>query len=189
MKSFTELTTLAIFLLIVSALPALGASPPGQKTEAIVFATFGTTVPEALGGVTHIRDRIQKRFPETKVKIAFTSNIIRKIWHKRRDDTTYRKNHPSIPQEIYSIKGPLATIADLQDNGYTTIVVQPGHITLGEEYLDLVSYINGLNSIETIKAKNCPFVKLVLGRPALGTMGPQAPLLRRYRPGCQSIGQ
>jgi sirohydrochlorin cobaltochelatase len=69
----------------------------------------------------------------------------------------------------------LATIADLQDEGYTTILVQPTLITLGEEYLDLASYVRGLNSIHTIKAKNEPFKRLILGRPALGTMGPQYP--------------
>jgi len=146
-----------------------------NKTNAIVLATFGTTVPSALQGITHIRDRMQKRFPGTKVRIAFTSNVIRKIWHKRQHDEDFKKENPSIENDIFFVKGPLATIADLQDDGFTTVLIQPGHVTLGEEYLDLVSYINGLNTITTIKEKNRPFVKLVVSRPALGTMGPKHP--------------
>ncbi|MBU1986339.1 MAG: sirohydrochlorin cobaltochelatase, partial [Proteobacteria bacterium] len=45
------------------------------------------------------------------------------------------------------------------------------HVALGEEYLDLVSYVQGLSGIHTIKEKNQPFKQLVIGRPALGTMG------------------
>ena len=101
--------------------------------------------------------------------------MIRKIWHKRQHDEAFKKENPSIPPDIFSVKGPLATIADLQDEGFTTILVQPGHISLGEEYLDLVSYINGLNAITTIKEKNRPFVKLAVSRPAMGTMGTKHP--------------
>ncbi len=175
MKPFTKFALLFFFCFVFSIPSAFGGKKPKTNSQAIVFATFGTTVPRALNGISHIRDRIQKRFPHTEVRIAFTSNIIRRIWHKRETDPTYHQKNPTVPKEFFKIKGPLATIADLQDEGYTTIVVQPGHITMGEEYLDLVSYIEGLNAISTIKSKNLPFKKLVIGRPALGAMGPQHP--------------
>jgi len=167
------------FLSLCCCLLVISSGLAREKSEnggnAIVLATFGTTFPSALPGVLNIRDQIQKRFPETEVRVAFTSNIIRKIWHKRQNDEAFKKENPAIPQEMYSVKGPLATIADLQDEGFATILVQPGHITLGEEYLDLVSFVNGLNSIHTIKAKNQPFLRLAVSRPALGTMGPKHP--------------
>lgn len=175
MKSFTRLTLSSLLCCILSVSTVLGNEKPEKNTHAIVLATFGTTVPSGLQGITHIRDRIQKKFPGTEVRIAFTSNMIRKIWHKRQNDDLFKKENSSVPSDIFSIKGPLATIADLQDDGFTTILVQSGHITLGEEYLDLVSYIKGLNAITTIKEKNRPFVKLVVGRPALGTMGTEHP--------------
>jgi len=173
MMSFTRCTLLSLFCFILSVSTVLGH----EKTEkdAIVLATFGTTVPSALQGILHIRDRIQKKFPGTEIRIAFTSNMIRKIWQKRQHDETFKKENLSIPTDIFSVKGPLATIADLQDEGFTTILVQPGHISLGEEYLDLVSYVNGFNAITTIKEKNRPFVKLAISRPALGTMGTKHP--------------
>ncbi|MDR3629816.1 MAG: sirohydrochlorin cobaltochelatase [Desulfocapsaceae bacterium] len=166
------LTFLCLFLFISS----LHAQETAEKdTNAIVIATFGTTVPSALPGILHIRDRMQKRFPGTEVRIAFTSNMIRKVWHKRQHDEAFKKANPTITDDIFYVKGPLATIADLQDEGFSTILVQPGHISLGEEYMDLVSYINGLNAITTIKEKNRPFLRLAISRPALGTMGPKHP--------------
>ncbi len=140
-----------------------------------MMATFGTTVPRALQGILNMQVRIKHKYPKSEVKIAFTSNIIRSIWHKRQTDQTWQKKNPSIPNEIMFVKGPLATIANLQDRGFKTIIVQPGHLSLGEEYLDLTSYINGLNSIKTIKKTYQPFTKLVISRPALGAMGKKHP--------------
>jgi sirohydrochlorin cobaltochelatase len=175
MNHFARCTVLSLFCLILSISAVLAQENPEKDTTAIIIATFGTTVPSALPGIMHVRERMQKRFPGTEVRLAFTSNMIRKIWHKRQHDEAFQKANPSLPQDIFALKGPLATIADLQDEGFATILVQPGHISLGEEYLDLVSYIDGLNSIHTIKAKNQPFLRLVVSRPALGTMGPKHP--------------
>jgi sirohydrochlorin cobaltochelatase len=175
MIPLSRCTILSLFFCILFSSTVFGNEKPARPSNAIVFATFGTTFPDGLQGILHIRDRIRKKFPETEVRIAFTSNMIRKIWHKRQHDETFKKENPAIPPDIFFVKGPLATIVDLQDDGFTTIVVQPGHISLGEEFLDLVSYINGLNAITTIKEKNRPFVKLVVSRPAMGTMGTKHP--------------
>ena len=148
----------------------------GHKS-ALVLAMFGTTVEPALKGLINIKEKLEKRFPNTPVKIAFTSSIIRKIWQKRAADPDYAKRHPEIPAEILGVKGPLATVADLQDQGFDTIVVQPTHIAPAEEYLDLCSYMEALSSIDTIKKKFRPFNKLVVGRPALGTYGTKHPYL------------
>jgi len=139
--------------------------------KAVVLAGFGTSYPSALVAITNIQEKVQKVFPKVKVQIAFTSNIIRNIWHKRQDDARFLAEHKDIPKEILYVKGPLATIADLQDAGYRTIVVQPLHVYSGEEYADLISYVRGLNAIKTIKKKYTPFVKLVIGRPVLGKNG------------------
>ena len=146
----------------------------GKKKEhksAIVLAMFGTTVEPALTSLINIRNRMVKKYPKTPVKIAFTSNIIRKIWDKRSKDPKYIKAHPEIPKEILEVQTPLATVANLQDNGYDNIVVQPTLIAPAEEYLDLCACINALNDIKTIKARFKPFNKIVVGRPALGTFG------------------
>ena len=160
---------LVLSLFLVSSSFAMGHQ---QNKKAIVLAGFGTSYPSALVAITNIQEKVQEAFPGTKVKVAFTSNIIRKIWHKRQNDKKFLSEHKNIPKKILYVKGPLATIADMQDEGYRTIIVQPIHIYNGEEYADLCSYVRGLNSIQTIKAKYMPFEKLVIGRPALGKNGP-----------------
>ncbi len=143
-----------------------------EHKNAIVLAMFGTTVEPALEGLLTIREMMVEKYPETPVRIAFTSNIIRRKWHKRADDPEYRKAHPEIPEDVLRVKTVLATIADLQDQGHDTIVLQPTHIAMGEEYLDLGTYVDGLMRMGTVKkAKYKPFHKVVLGRPALGTYG------------------
>ena len=175
MRHFARCTLFSLFCMILLSSTVFAQEKQENDTTAIVIATFGTTFPSALPGILHIRDQIHKRFPGTEIRIAFTSNMIRKIWHKRQHDEAFQKANSSIPKDIFFVKGPLATISDLQDEGFSTILVQPGHISLGEEYLDLVSYIDGLNSIHTIKTKDQPFLRLVVSRPALGTMGPKHP--------------
>ncbi len=181
-RRLSPLYVTALFLSLVFSLVALSRTvsamehgPKHQHRPALVLAMFGTTVEPALKGLLNIKDKLEKRFPNTPVKIAFTSNIIRRIWQKRAKDTTYLKQHPGIPAEILHVKGPLATVADLQDEGFDTIVVQPTHIAPAEEYLDLCSYMEALSSINTIKKRFKPFNKLVVGRPALGTYGTKHP--------------
>ncbi len=161
------------FILSLALVASSFAMGRQKIKKAIVLAGFGTSYPSALISFTDLQKEAQKAFPGIKIKIAFTSNIIRRIWHRRQGDKQFLKENKNIPKEILFVKGPLATIADLQDEGYNTIIVQPTHVYEGEEYTDLSSYINGLNTIKTVKKKYMPFKKLVLGRPILGKKGPE----------------
>ncbi len=144
-----------------------------KDEKAIVLAWFGATYPKALAGITAMQREVREAFPETRVEVALTSNMIRRIWQGRRGDKDYLAKHKGVPAGVLYAKGPLAAIADLQDEGYRTIIVQPTFIYGGEEFADLASYIRGLDSIETVKPRNRPFKKLLLGRPLLGMPGPR----------------
>ncbi len=147
-----------------------------EHKEAIVLAMFGTSVEPALQSLLNIRAQVEAKYPETPVRMAFTSNIIRKKWQHRAEDGEYVKAHPRIPLDILHVRTPLATIADLQNEGYDTIVLQPTHISMGEEFLDLHTYVDGLLSMGTLKkVKYKPFHKIALGRPILGTYGLKHP--------------
>uniref|UniRef100_UPI0040564185 sirohydrochlorin cobaltochelatase n=1 Tax=Candidatus Electronema sp. TaxID=2698783 RepID=UPI0040564185 len=147
-----------------------------EHKTAIVLAMFGTTVEPALQGLLNIHAKMTARFPATPVRIAFTSNIIRRRWQKRAADPAYVQAHPDIPADILKVRTVLAVIADLQDQGCDSIVLQPTHIAMGEEYLDLGTYVDGLLRMGTVKKpKYKPFHKIALGRPALGTYGPAHP--------------
>ncbi|MEW6593479.1 MAG: sirohydrochlorin cobaltochelatase [Thermodesulfobacteriota bacterium] len=159
-----------LIVLLALIIPFTAAARPGEE-KAIVLAVFGTSHIEALPGILTIRDRVQQAFPQTRVELAFTSNIIRRIWQQRSQDRAYRAAHPEVPRDILEVKGPLAAVANLQDAGYGHIIVQPTHIAAGEEFADLSSYVDGFNSIRTVKARNMPLKRVIIGRPALGAPG------------------
>lgn len=164
-----------MFVLSLTLVVSSFAMGPKKDKKAIVLAQFGTSYPSALVAITNIQKQVQKAFPDITVKMAFTSYIIRDIWHKRQNDMEFMEKNKDIPREILYIKGPLATIADLQDDGYNTIIVQPTHVFEGEEYLDLKSCVDGLDAIPAIRTRHKPFKKVVLGRPLLGKKGEKYP--------------
>jgi len=168
--------TVAVLILCTTTTSFASGAWKVEHKNAIVLAMFGTTVEPALQGLLNIRTKMIEKYPDTPVRIAFTSNIIRKKWQHRAEDPAYIKSHPEIPSDILHVKTPLATIADLQNEGYDTIVVQPTHIAMGEEYLDLATYVDSLMRMGTLKkTKYKPFHKVALGRPALGTYGTDHP--------------
>lgn len=140
-----------------------------NEKSGIVLAVFGTSHETALHSILNIHKKVVEAFPNTPVRLAFTSNMIRKIWQKRAADAAYLQAHSEIPRDVLNVKGVLASIADLQDMGIDYILVQPVHMAAGEEYADLASYVAGLNSIRTMKPKNMPFKGIILSRPIMGT--------------------
>jgi len=169
-----SLIIVMIFLSLALCVSSFAMGPQEDK-KAIVLAQFGTSYPSALVAITNIQKQVQRAFPDVKVKMAFTSYIIRNIWHERQTDKKFLKENKNISREILYIKGPLATVTNLQDEGYTTIIVQPTHVFEGEEYLDLKTCIDGLDSITAIRTKHKPFKKIVLGRPLFGKKGEKYP--------------
>jgi sirohydrochlorin cobaltochelatase len=167
---------LSLALACLLSLPAqAGHGDSGPVRQAIVLAAFGTSYPEALGSILNIRTRVEQANPGIPVRLAFTSSTIRTIWHERRDDAAWLKDNPGVPAEVLSVKTPLATIADLQNEGFRDITVQSLHVFAGEEFEDLKGLMTALDSIRTVKAKSAPFAALRLGRPALGMPGDAYP--------------
>ena len=160
-----------------------------HENTAIVLATFGTTVETALSGILAIRDAMAAAFPHTRVKLAFTSNQVRRIWYCRADDAAYLAAHPEAPREILEIQGILAAIATLQDRGYTSLVVQPTHVVPAEEFHDLAAYVRGLLSIRTMKPRWQPFKTIALGRPLLGAYSSDRPYTEDIRILAQTLAE
>ena len=151
MKLRSFFFAVAVMFLCVSTNSHASGDYKVEHKNAVVLAMFGTTVESALQALLNIRTKIEDRFPNTKVRIAFTSNIIRKKWQHRAEDSEYIKAHPEIPDDILHVKTPLATIADLQNDGYDNIVIQPTLVSMGEEFLDLHTYVKALLNMGTFK--------------------------------------
>ena len=138
--------------------------------KAILLAHFGTSVPSALSSLDNIAKHVRQAFPEVEVRICFTSNMIRNIWSSRRRKAEEWLKR-GIPEEVLFVQGFLGAVGNLQDQNYRTIIVQPTHVYHGEQYEDLKSCVNALQSIRTIKPVWAPFENIALSRPALGTYG------------------
>jgi len=164
---------LGIMLTVVLAsvnVMASGKAPQANDKTAIVLASFGTTEPSAVASIINIIDQTKAAYPNTEVRVTFTSNIIRSVWKERQKDAQQWLDD-GIPREILYVKNIISTIGDLREEGYRNIIVQPTHMFYMEQSQDLKSYVDGLASIKTTKDKWRPFDKLVLGRPALGMPG------------------
>jgi sirohydrochlorin cobaltochelatase len=172
-KTLHNAVTALLMTVAISPVAQASDAKPDQQKSAIVLAAFGTTYDSAVNSLLAIREEIKLAYPHTPVKFAFTSNIIRKKWHARQNDVAYRKKHPHIPADFYRVKNILGAMADLQNDGYKEIVVQPTLLSHGEEFIDLQSYIQALASINTLKEEWKPFHKIALGRPLMGTWGNQ----------------
>ncbi len=174
MKKYMQIVvTTAVFALslcITAAFASGGVSQPKESKNAIVVASFGTTVPSAVKSITNIMNKIKAAYPGTEVRITFTSNIIRSVW-KERQAEAQKWIDQGIPKEILYVKNIIATIGDLREDGYRNIIVQPTHMFFMEQSHDLAQYIDGIASIRTLKDKWRPFDNIVLGRPALGMPG------------------
>jgi sirohydrochlorin cobaltochelatase len=171
-KTIMALCTMTMVFLFFVSTASMGSMAKAEvPKKAIVLAVFGTTYPTALQSIQNLKTKIEQAFPEIPVKLAFTSEIIRAKWGKRATDEQWRQQHPDIPEEFYMVKNPLATIANLQDQGYRYIAVQSTHIFAGEEYQNLKAEIEALASIKTLRDRDKPFKKIILGRPALGESG------------------
>lgn len=179
-----RLTIFVLAVMLATWAPAKAAWSMSHKKadrKAIVLAVFGTTYPTALQSILNLQKKMEAAFPGIPIKMAFTSEIIRAKWAKRANDPEWRKNHPEVPEEIYTTKNTLATIANLQDQGCRTIAVQSMHIFSGEEYENLKAEIEALGAIKTLRDRDKPFEKIFVGRPALGEPGDVHPYAEDVR--------
>lgn len=174
MKYKPCLYVVASLILLLFGAPNVFSSGSGGNHEnpktAIVVAHFGTTVPTALESITNITEAVRTAYPETEVRITFTSNIIRRVWKKRQAEPQQWLEQ-GIPEEVLYVKNFIATVGDLLEDGYTDIIVQPTHMFFMEQSHDLQQYVNALGSITTMKERWKPIHRIVMGRPALGKPG------------------
>ena len=168
-----KIILLSLFFLILnvgSAVASGKTAKPAEAKTAILLASFGTTVPSGVLALDNIARQVRKAYPGTEVRITFTSNTVRSVWKKRREDAQKWLDQ-GIPVEILEVRNILQTMGDLQEDGYRDIIVQPTHMFFMEQSHDLAGYIGALASIKTLKAKWRPFDNIVMGRPALGMPG------------------
>ena len=150
MKRFTIALAVLLFGLVLST--------HAVAKTAIIIATFGTTVPEAVQAIDNISLRVKGAFPDAEIKVVFTSNIIRSIWEKR-SKSPKEWFDKGISEEIIFTKNLLSTFGELKSQGIKDVIVQPTHLFHMEQYHDLKQYVDAVRSIQTIRDKWKPFNK------------------------------
>lgn len=150
MKMFALTLMLLVSVMIAGTALASEAKPKEDK-QGILIASFGTSMPEAKKAIDNLVDSTKKAFPDTEVRVAYTSNIIRR--------KIAREQNVVIPT-------PAEALAQMNDEGFTHVFVMPMHIIPGEEYDDISSLVAGFAQI---KGKY-GFKELRIGQPYLASV-------------------
>ncbi len=110
-----------------------------KKEPALILAAFGTTT-RAAATYDFFQEEVRKRLPDKykgiRIEWAFTSEIVRERANKKFQKAGSNKRFRSLAQ----------VVADLEDQGYRKLVVQPLHIFPGIEYDSLLKMVRGLEA-------------------------------------------
>jgi sirohydrochlorin cobaltochelatase len=116
-------------LLHTTTLAAAGSE--AEPKRAILLVAFGTSLSDSKGAIDRVGEKVAKAFPNTEIRWAYTSKIIRKILRKRGEE----------------ILSPAEALAKLGEDGYSNVYVQSLHIIPGDEYDDLVQTANAFSKM------------------------------------------
>ena len=144
--SYGVLILIAVVLLSMCVGPACAAEKPDKN--GILLVAFGTSMPEAASAIDSLVNATKDAFPDTEVRVAYTSNIIRRKLRRERN---------------IEIPTPPEALAKMNDDSFTRVCVQPMHIIPGEEYDVLKSVVDAFASLQG----KYGFERLVIGRPFL----------------------
>ncbi|MCK9405205.1 MAG: sirohydrochlorin cobaltochelatase, partial [Methanothrix sp.] len=140
---------MAALIAVAFVVPSYGAMDrPAKEDPAILLVVFGTSYPEAQAAYENIERVYREEFSQAEVRIAFTSDFIRR---------------KLLDRDNVTIDNPLTALAHLNDEGYTNVVVQSLHVIPGEEFHDLANIVESVRGVEG----KFGFRNLVLGEPLL----------------------
>jgi len=142
------------------------AKDKDKEKSAILVVSFGTSMPEARKAIDNLVNAAKENFPDSEVRLSFTSNIIRKKLAKEFNE---------------NILNPVEALAKLNDDGFKNVLIMPTHIIPGEEY-DEIKNVHA--AFKHLKGKY-GFKKLTLGTPFINSE-PDCPrianiLLERFK--------
>ncbi len=102
-KLLLLLPVAALFALSGVAFAGQGEVSEKEIRRAVLVVSFGTSMPEARHAIDSLVDEARRAFPEAEVRLAYTSNIIRR---------------KILKEENLFIPTPLEALAKLQDDGF-----------------------------------------------------------------------
>ena len=128
------LSTLILISLFLSPTVSFAKDNDKEKDKsAILIVSFGTSMPEARKAIDNLVNTAKKNFPDFEVRLAFTSNIIR-----RKLAREFNEN----------ISNPVEALAKLNDEGFNKVFIMPTHIIPGEEYDEILNVFEAFSTLE-----------------------------------------
>lgn len=125
------LSLVIIMAASVSLLSQTHSRDDSEPKNGILLVTFGTSIPRAQEAFRHIEEKVRQAFPETEIRWAYTSNIIR---NKLRRQGT-------------NIDSPTEALAKMGAKGFTHVAVQSLHMIPGEEFENLARTVRAFHHI------------------------------------------
>ena len=147
MKKILALLVVLTCVLAAGRAFASGGDEMAEK-KGILIVSFGTSMPEARKAIDTLVDAARTAYPEMEVRVAYTSNIIRR---------------KILKEQGLDIPTPTKALAQMNDERFTHVYVQPTHIIPGEEYEDLESVVEGFAGMRG----KYGFEHIALGKPLL----------------------
>ena len=135
----------------------------------IVLVSYGSLNSHAWKTYEKIRSDYFKAFPGADVRLAFTSDFIRRVLSEK--------------QGII-FRNPLSVLAELCDQGCRNVVVQSLHVVQGREFQQMASLVHGPKNVR----EKSLFVNFEIGTPLLSSLEDCMKVSKALRYEFQSTG-
>ena len=148
MRKKLIIPVLAIMLIVGLCASTLagGHGHKAPKKAGILLVAFGSSEPSAQVSFENIDKKTKATYPETPIRWAYTSHIIRK----------------KLAKQGKHLDSPEVALAKMQDEGFTHVAVQSLHTIGGAEYHDLRRTVGAFKVMGG-------FQRVILGYPMLAT--------------------
>lgn len=140
MNARFSLVLIAAFMLLLNFnIQGMETNIPPKEKTGILLVSFGSSYKESDVAFNNIDSMVRKAFPETEIRWAFTSMIIR---NKLKKQGKY-------------VDSPAEALAKMGNDGFVKVAVQSFHVIPGEEYENLQKTVSAFShipkGIKTIK--------------------------------------
>lgn len=117
--------------MLLLLLTSMQLSAKDTEKKGILLVSFGSSYPSAQASFQNIEAKVKQAFPDTEIRWAYTSKIIR---HKLERQGTH-------------IDSPSEALAKMADDGFKKVAVQSFHVIPGSEYHDLLRIVKAFEGL------------------------------------------
>ncbi len=121
------------------------------RKHGILFVAFGSSMPEGQVAIDAMESAVQRAYPGTEIRTAFTSRIIMRKLAK---------------EENRIVDEPAIALAKMAYEGFTDVAVVSTHVIPGAEYQDLEAVVDGFKLMHE-RGTKAGFHSIALSKPLL----------------------